>query len=113
MNEDKSILPDFGAQSSMFSEADNPHFNGPDYIAKLDHKRLTTQKDRIKSLMIDGTWRSLSDIREALGYPEASISASVNPVSVTRPSAYKHPSIFANSVYITAYLYLDSIMLSR
>jgi|TARA_Y100001951_G_C11250905_1_gene246312 biotin operon repressor len=75
MNEDKSILPDFGAQSSMFSEADNPHFNGPDYIAKLDHKRLTTQKDRIKSLMIDGTWRSLSDIREALGYPEASISA--------------------------------------
>jgi len=26
MNEDKSILPDFGAQSSMFSEADNPHF---------------------------------------------------------------------------------------
>jgi len=25
--------------------------------------------------MIDGTWRSLSDIREALGYPEASISA--------------------------------------
>tara|TARA_Y100000310_G_scaffold341967_1_gene443125 strand:- start:5377 stop:5703 length:327 start_codon:yes stop_codon:yes gene_type:complete len=75
MKKGQAIHPNFGAQSSMFSEADNPHFNGPDYIPSKDHKRLTTQKDRIKSLMIDGTWRSLSDIREALGYPEASISA--------------------------------------
>jgi len=66
MKKGESINPDFGAQSSMFSEAENPHFNGPDYVPKLDQKRLTTQKDRIKSLMLDGTWRTLSDIREAL-----------------------------------------------
>lgn len=51
------------------------HFNGPDYIAPRDDKRLTAQYERIKKCMSDGQWRTLSEINAITGDPEASISA--------------------------------------
>jgi len=56
----------------LFTEA---HFNGPDYDAGLDKSRLTGQIRAIYQLMIDGNWRTLSEIERLTGYPQASISA--------------------------------------
>lgn len=50
-------------------------FNGPDYVPELDDKRLTTQLGRVFNCMIDGKWRTLSEIAEITGDPQASISA--------------------------------------
>lgn len=52
-----------------------PHFNGPDYDPSLDHARLTIQIERIRTLMIDGAWRTLAEIEVMTGDPPASISA--------------------------------------
>jgi len=68
------IYPDSVKQESMW-QPKKPHFNGSDYIPKLDHVRLTTQMDKIRNLMIDGKFRTLGEIELATGYPQASISA--------------------------------------
>ena len=63
-------------QTSFFVPAKKaPHFAGPDYIAKLDQKRLTGQHERIKNLMLDGRWRTLPEIAEACRAGESSVSA--------------------------------------
>lgn len=54
---------------------ENPWFNGSDYIPAFDDSRLTGQIKRVYSLMIDGKWRTLSEIEQATGDPQASISA--------------------------------------
>ncbi len=51
------------------------HFNGPEYQPTFDFNRLTSQLERIRDLMLDGNWRTLSEIEQTLGYPSASISA--------------------------------------
>lgn len=53
----------------------SPHFDGKSYDANLDHARLTKQLDRVRTLMSDGLWRSLSEIAAATGDGEASVSA--------------------------------------
>ena len=55
--------------------AEGLRFNGPTYDSGLDQARLTGQILRIYDLMRDGCWRSLPEIHEATGDPEASISA--------------------------------------
>ncbi len=50
-------------------------FNGEDYIPPRDDPRLRAQVFRIFRLMIDGHWRTLSEIETATGDPPASISA--------------------------------------
>lgn len=59
-------------QTSMF---DNAKFNGSDYIPLFDDERLTGQIKRVYSIMIDGVWRTLSDIEKLTSDPQASISA--------------------------------------
>ena len=49
-------------------------FNGPDLVA-VDRARLGAQLQRILSVMADGQWRTLREISEATGAPEASCSA--------------------------------------
>ncbi len=51
------------------------HFNGPEYKTEGDHKRLSSQHERIKSLMRDGQWRTLSEIETHTGDPASSVSA--------------------------------------
>lgn len=52
-----------------------PHFNGPEYDPELDFARLTGQIKRVFDCMVDGEWRTLSEISIVTGDPEASISA--------------------------------------
>lgn len=50
-------------------------FDGPAYSPAHDRERLTGQILRIFDLMKDQNWRTLREISEATGDPEASASA--------------------------------------
>lgn len=50
-------------------------FNGSDYVDALDGARLSRQHERIRDLMVDGSWRTLEEIALACGDPPASVSA--------------------------------------
>ncbi|QNI37490.1 hypothetical protein [Edaphobacter albus] len=71
---------------SLFEQSAEPipavQFSGSDYEESRDKKRLTTQLERVRLLMADGTWRTVeriaSELRRAypgVRFPEASISA--------------------------------------
>jgi len=61
-------------QPSLFSIS-QPQFRGSDYVAPIDGPRLLRQHERIRDLMLDGTWRTLGEIAAATGDHEASVSA--------------------------------------
>jgi len=50
-------------------------FDGADYVPPRDDPRLTSQHERLRSLMKDGKWRTLGGIAAETGDPEASMSA--------------------------------------
>ena len=50
-------------------------FDGEDYVPPRDNPRLTSQHQRLRSLMQDGEWRTLREIARQTGDPEASMSA--------------------------------------
>jgi hypothetical protein len=50
-------------------------FDGADYQPTRDNPRLTSQYKRIWAFIKDGTWRTLREIAEDTGDPEASVSA--------------------------------------
>lgn len=50
-------------------------FNGSDYVPELDNIRLTGQILRVFDCMKSGSWRTLSEIEQITGDPQASISA--------------------------------------
>ena len=50
-------------------------FDGATFDAARDGERLASQLDRVKQLMADGEWRTLSQIVGAVGGTEASVSA--------------------------------------
>jgi len=67
-----------------------PHlrFNGPVYVPKLDRIRLTGQILRIFNLMVDGAWRTLGEIEQVTGDPQASISAQLRHLRKERFGSY-------------------------
>lgn len=52
-----------------------PGFGGETYEPERDGERLGRQLLRVKALMLDGEWRTLAEIGEHVGAPEASVSA--------------------------------------
>lgn len=50
-------------------------FNGDDYVPDRDDPRLKKQIYRVWDAMVDGQWRTLKQIAQITGDPEASISA--------------------------------------
>lgn len=50
-------------------------FDGATYDAEQDHARLRGQLGRVKLLMRDSKWRTLSEIAQETGGSEASVSA--------------------------------------
>ncbi len=50
-------------------------FSGSDYEPRYDQVRLTGQLKRIWDLMLDGHWRTLSEIEALTGTPHSSVSA--------------------------------------
>lgn len=65
-----------------------PRFAGSNYDPAQDDQRLTKQIDRIRDLMADSQWRTLSEIAAATGYGEASISAQLR--HLTKPQHGGH-----------------------
>lgn len=59
-------------------------FAGDEYVRKFDEERLTGQLKRIFDLMKDGNWRTLSEISEITGDPQASISAQLRHLRKVR-----------------------------
>lgn len=51
------------------------HFNGDDYQPARDKERLRGQILRVYSAIKDGRWRTLKQLSETTGDPEASVSA--------------------------------------
>lgn len=50
-------------------------FDGKTYEKSIDGQRLRTQLEQVFDLMKDGCWRTLAQISERSGCPEASLSA--------------------------------------
>lgn len=54
---------------------ETPRFDGATFDQERDGARLASQHNRILALMRDGVWRSLAEIAQRTGDPEASVSA--------------------------------------
>jgi DNA-binding transcriptional regulator GbsR (MarR family) len=63
--------------------------HGPAFDETLDGDRLRQQHVRIRNYMSDGQWRTLYEISEALGYPEASVSAQLRHLRKPMFGAYR------------------------
>lgn len=63
-------------------------FNGSHYDGCADAPRLSRQHERIKSLMLDGVWRTLAEIEGLTGDPPASISAQLRHLRKPRFGAF-------------------------
>jgi hypothetical protein len=53
----------------------NSGFGGRTFNQAIDGKRLSTQLQVVKNLMLDGQWRTLKGIGALVGAPESSVSA--------------------------------------
>lgn len=74
-------------------------FDGSDYDPRIDDARLTKQMSDIWRIMKDSSWRSLREIADATGHPEASISAQLRHFRKARFGSYvvekaRHGSTF-------------------
>ena len=74
-------------QPTLFQSS--PRFDGAAFDVALDQARLTTQLQRIRELMLDGVWRTLGEIEQATGYPQASISAQLRHLRRARFGSYQ------------------------
>ena len=63
-------------------------FDGTTFKPQFDLNRLTRQIDKVKTLMMDGKWRTLSEIGDETCYPEASISARLRDLRKERFGGY-------------------------
>lgn len=64
------------------------HFDGATYEAKHDRARLHKQRERIRDLMSDGRWRSVSEIAEITHDPEPSVSAQLRNLRKERMGGF-------------------------
>lgn len=63
-------------------------FDGADYSPAEDDGRLSDQLARIKALMMDGGWRTLAAISDAVRAPPASVSAQLRHLRKDRFGGY-------------------------
>ena len=63
-------------------------FDGRTFSPAIDGRRLTTLLVRVKHLMSDGRWRTLSDIRVLIGGSEAGISARLRDLRKVKFGGY-------------------------
>jgi hypothetical protein len=68
----EDILP---FSQAILQHQDRDRFDGADYVPSRDDVRLTGQLERVFNLIADGKWRTLRQIAEGTGDPEASVSA--------------------------------------
>jgi hypothetical protein len=65
------------------------YFNGEDYCASLDKKRLKLQIVQIYLIIKDGKWRTLPELEKETGYMSSSISAQLRNLRKLRFGALK------------------------
>jgi hypothetical protein len=54
----------------------NPvRFDGETYVPGRDKERLSGQLDKVRTFMLDGRWRTLEEIANAVKAPQASVSS--------------------------------------
>jgi hypothetical protein len=63
-------------------------FDGRTYDPPLDKARLVTMLDRVRTLMGDAKWRTLSEITAAVGGSEAGVSARLRDLRKPRFGAH-------------------------
>ncbi len=61
---------------------------GNSYDPKIDQPRLGNQLAAIRHYMLGVGWRTLSEIEQALGYPQASISSQLRHLKKKRFGKY-------------------------
>jgi len=61
---------------------------GPSFEEKHDGERINEQRARILALMLDGEWRTLTEIEARTTDPQASISAQLRHLRKDRFGAY-------------------------
>lgn len=71
------------------SDTKDPHFDGETYDPEKDHSRLTQQLAKVRDLMLDGKWRTLAQIAEEVGAPEASVSARLRDLRKSKFGNFK------------------------
>jgi len=64
-------------------------FDGKTYEAEFDFKRLTSQLNRVKVLMVSGLWFTLGEIARHTGDPESSVSARLRDLRKPRNGGWK------------------------
>ena len=64
------------------------HFDGETYQHNFDFVRLKGQMLRVYSVVKDGRWRTLREISDECGDPEASVSARLRDLRKDRFGAY-------------------------
>jgi len=75
-------------------------FNGSDYIASRDDVRLSGQLLRVWNAINHGLWRTLSQISEETGDPEASVSAQLRHLRKPRFGGHTiEKEYIANGLY--------------
>lgn len=64
-------------------------FSGATYREDRDESRLRNQLERIRDLMLDGVWRTVAEIHDVTGFPEASISAQLRNLRKPKLGGYR------------------------
>lgn len=64
------------------------HFDGETYRSSLDQKRLTSQFEAVRALMLDGKWRTLIEISTAVSGTLPSLSARLRDLRKARFGGY-------------------------
>lgn len=65
------------------------HFDGDTYDAQQDFLRLKGQMLKVYELMRDGSWRTLREIADSVGSPEASVSARLRDLRKDRYGSFQ------------------------
>jgi hypothetical protein len=64
-------------------------FDGCTFEENRDGSRLQAQLDRVHAVMADGAWRTLRDLSESCGSPEASVSARLRDLRKPKFGGYE------------------------
>jgi len=73
---------------TKIKKANNPDFDGSNYVRDLDRVRLSGQMKSIFYVMKDCEWRTLNEIAMITGFGEASISAQLRNLRKERFGGY-------------------------
>lgn len=87
--EDTGLLLDALGLSHVPEPPEPESFGGETYDPAQDHDRLSAQLRRVWLVVRDGRWRTLAEISELTGDPEASVSARLRDLRKPKFGGYQ------------------------